>query len=267
MKFVFTQLALVAAFHVSTADAQQYASSVVGTDFDIIRDSDPSCFLKLKYQGIRSEEMPDKTDDAELFQKAHVFTASYMDQAEITIAVDADFETAAQAKQEALRYASRIGKLPTVLRAGVQRIVIHKGNEDATAFSDVGLIVMYSANATKRISTHDLEETLFHESVHAAWDKKHAKSAEWKRAQMSDGTFATLYGKKKPEREDLAESALFAFAMIHHPDRIPLRDRKKLSTVIPARIDFVNQLIPYGKPLIFNRNGESLFTQEDADRK
>lgn len=254
MRHSFWLFAVAAVLQTSAAAAQEYSSSVVGTDFDIITDNDPTCFEQLKYKGSRSEEMPDKSNDAQLFKTAHVFVAAYSDNTKITIAVDADFETEKAANKEALRYAIRLGKLPTVLRAGVHRLVVHKGNEDTTAFSDVGLIVVYSANATKRISTHDLEETLFHESVHAAWDKKHAKSAAWKRAQMSDGTFATLYGKKKPSLEDLAESALFAYAMIHHPDRLPLEDRKRISKAIPARIDFVQDLIPFGKPVIFDSN-------------
>ena len=49
-----------------------------------------------------------------------------------------------------------------------------------------------------------------HESVHAAWDKTHAKSAEWQDAQKKDGGFITDYARKNPQGEDLAESALFA---------------------------------------------------------
>jgi len=88
------------------------------------------------------------------------------------------------------------------------RLVVRKGGENVTAFSDVGLMVVYSDNATTRIKTHDLEETIFHKSVHAAWDKTHAATKGWIDAQKKDGGFVTEYASKNPKQEDLAESAL-----------------------------------------------------------
>lgn len=231
--------------------AQPYGSSVVGTDFDVITDEDPSVFSKLESKGVAKAEMPDKTqDDAQLLQPAFNFVASFKDGARVKVAVDHDFGSEAAAKAEALRYLPRLGKLPSALRGGVKRLVIHKGEPDATAFSDAGLIVVYSANATKRIKTHDLEETLFHESVHASWDQEHAGSAAWRAAQRADGAFATRYAKRKPAREDLAESALFAFALIHRPGRIPAAEAERIWRTIPNRIVFVRRLLPPGKPLI-----------------
>jgi hypothetical protein len=110
-------------------------------------------------------------------------------------------------------------------------------------------MVLYSENATKRIGTHDLEETVFHESVHAAWDRLHRESPRWLEAQTRDGRFVTDYAAKNPDGEDLAESALFAYALIHHPDRIPGNDAARIREAIPARIEFVAGLLPPGKPL------------------
>jgi hypothetical protein len=112
-------------------------------------------------------------------------------------------------------------------------------------------MVLYSDNATKRIGTHDLEETVFHESVHAAWDNAHAKSAEWRDAQKKDGGYVTDYARKNPQGEDLAESALFAYTLLHHPDRIPKEEAAKIASLIPNRIAFVEKLLPKDKPLHF----------------
>ena len=68
---------------------------------------------------------------------------------------------------------------------------------------------------------------------------------------MADGTFATVYAKRKPALEDLAESALFAFAVIHHPARLPAADLEKIKRSIPNRIMYVETLLPVGQPLIF----------------
>jgi hypothetical protein len=196
--------------------------------------------------------MPDKSDrSAPLVQQAFLFVAHFNDGTRVNLAIDADFKTQDSARTEALRYTPRLGKLPTALRRGVDRVVVHQGGEDVTAFSDVGLIVLYADNATKRIGTHDLEETVFHESVHAAWDKAHATSAEWKDAQEKDGRFATDYARKNPEGEDLAESALFAFTLIHHPDRIPEEEAAQIARAIPNRIAFIEKLLPKDKPLHF----------------
>ena len=235
------------------AAAQEYPSSVVGTDFDFITESDPSAFHGIEFKGLKSEEMPDKTTrDAALMQPAFVFGTYYTDGTQVKIAVDSTFRTAKAAHKEAMRYASRLGKLPTALRKGVKRLVVHQGEKNSTAFSDVGLIVVYSANATKRISTHDLEETIFHESVHAAWDKQHARSAAWLKAQAADGAFITSYARRKRTREDLAESALFAYTLLHHPKRIPAADAKKIGHKIAARIDFVEALLPPKKSIFYN---------------
>jgi len=242
-------LALALACLAMPALPQQYASSVVGTDFDFIVDEDPSTFLCLEFHGQRLREMPDKTADGALIHPALVFLAYYEDGTKVDIALDADFATESAAREEALRYATRLGKLPTSLRSGVERIVVHAGPTEATAFSDRGLIVLYSANATKRIATHDLEETLFHESVHAAWDGPHRESSEWLAAQAADGAFLTAYAAKNPGGEDLAESALFAYTLLHHPERIPADHAARIRAVIPARIAFVEKLVPPGKPI------------------
>jgi hypothetical protein len=233
-------------------DAPPYRSSVVGTDFDFITESDPTTFARLEDKGKGPAEMPDKSDrSAPLVQEAFLFMAHFNDGTRVQLAIDADFKTEDGARQEALRYTPRLGKLPTALRRGIERVVIHQGGENVTAFSDVGLIVLYADNATKRIGTHDLEETVFHESVHAAWDKRHANSAEWQDAQKKDGRYVTDYARKNPQGEDLAESALFAYALLHHPDRIPKEEEARIAHIIPNRIAFVEKLLPKDKPLHF----------------
>ena len=243
--------AALAALLALPLDAQDYRSSVVGTDFDFIREEDPNLFSCLEYKGFLEREMPDKTSSGRLLQQAFVFVSYFDDGTSVDMALDADFGSEQAARAEAERYVRRLGRLPTSLRGGVQRMVVHYGNEDATAFSDIGLIVLYSDNATKRISTHDLEETLFHESVHASWDHLHRSSPAWLAAQEADGTFVTEYASEHPDREDLAESALFAYTLVHHPERIPAPDGGRIAAAIPARIAFVETLLPPDEPIFY----------------
>lgn len=236
----------------AAAQAPLYRSSVVGTDFDFITEADPDTFVRLEDKGQGQAEMPDKSDrSAPLMQDAFLFVAHFNDGTSVRLAIDADFKTLEGARAEALRYTPRLGRLPTALRRGVKRVVVHHGGENVTAFSDAGLMVLYADNATKRIGTHDLEETIFHESVHAAWDKAHARSAEWQDAQKQDGGYITDYARKNPQGEDLAESALFAYTLLHHPDRLPKEEAERIARAIPHRIAFVEKLLPKGEPLHF----------------
>ncbi len=249
-----SRIMLLALFGLSAAEVagQEFKSSVVGTDFDFITEADPSAFVKLTPKGRGIREMPDKRNrGGELRKNAFLFEASFSDGTATELHLDPEFATQEAATREAERYTGPLGKLPTALRKGVKRLVVHKGGETTTATSDIGLIVLFSDNASRRISTHDLEETVFHESVHASWDSTHARSPAWIRAQEADRNYVTDYAKRLPEREDLAESALFAYTLTHHAQRIPEETAKKIRAAIPNRIAYVAELIPKGKPIFY----------------
>ena len=80
--------------------------------------------------------------------------------------------------------------------------------------------------------------------------KAHRLSPGWRAAQAADGGFLTDYAAESPEREDLAETALFAFAILHHPDRFPPADTADTMRAVPNRIAYIAGLLPPGAPLI-----------------
>lgn len=226
------------------APAPLYPSSVVGTDFDFITDNDPDAFQRLEYLGFIQFEMPDKRPNSEpLVQDAYVFEAYFNDGTQISIAMDKDFGSREVAEQDAQRYTPRLGKLPTLYRMNIGHIVVHKGGPDTTAFSeDKGhFFIIYSDNATKRIGTHDLEETFFHEGTHASIQSSYLNSAAWQNAKAADNAHVTEYAKTE-DQEDFAESALFAYTIIYHPERIPVSERVKIEQLIPNRIAFFRSI-------------------------
>jgi hypothetical protein len=228
----------------SSSESPLYRSSVVGTDFDFITESDPSAFRRLEYLGLREFEMPDKRGGGEpLVQNAHVFDAHFTDGTQISIAIDKDFGSRQAAEQDAMRYTPRLGKLPSLYRKNLKHIVVHKGGEDTTAFAeDKGhFFVIYSENATKRIGTHDLEETFFHEGTHASIQDSHIGGMAWRNAKALDRAFITEYARSE-DQEDFAESALFAYTLIYHPERFPAAERTKIEKQIPNRIAFFRSL-------------------------
>lgn len=217
-----------------------YQSSVVGTDFDFIIDKDHSTFEHLEYIGFEEFEMPDKRDNGEqLIQSAYLFDANFTDGTKIGIALDRDFGSRQAAERDAMRYAPRIGKLPSLYRQNMRHIVVHKGGADTTAFAeDKGhFFIIYSENATRRIETHDLEETFFHEGTHASVQSIYLGSRAWEEAVALDNAYITDYAETS-DQEDFAESALFAYTLIHHPERFPPVERARIENQIPNRISF-----------------------------
>ena len=87
-----TIAALAFAAFPAASHADEYSSSVVGTDFDFIRDSDPSAFLCLKYKGSGPREMPDKRGATPLIQEAFIFVSYFTDGTSVDMAIDTDFE-------------------------------------------------------------------------------------------------------------------------------------------------------------------------------
>lgn len=224
-------------------------SSTAGTVFDIIRADDPTTFACLEPRGRAARQIWDKRVDGEPVVEAYIFVARFTDGTNIEFAVNPEFGAAAAAATEASRYAKALGQLPTSLRRGIARFSIHKGDEGFHA--GTGQIVVYAGRAEQRQTYDHLEESLFHEAVHAAWDADYRLSAAWIAAQSADGGFLTDYAAASPDREDLAETALFAFAILHHPDRLPPADTADTERAVPHRIAFIATLLPPDQPLIY----------------
>jgi hypothetical protein len=244
------------------AEEPQPYGSTMDTVFDIIQTSDPSAFVCLQYMGRGDRQIWDKRVNGEPTVNAFLFVARYDDGTNIEIAINPEFETKEKARAAALRFANPLGQLPTLLRKGVHRFSVHMGEKGFHA--GTGQIVVYSGMADKRASYDHLEESLFHESVHASLDEDHRLSDAWKKAQASDGRFLTTYAQQDPEREDLAETALFAFAILQHPDRFPPADTAETVRAVPNRIEYFKQFFPPGQS-IFSVVGDPEACKADAN--
>lgn len=100
-----------------------------------------------------------------------------------------------------------------------------------------------STNVTRREETNRFEETLFHEAVHTSLDDTYAQDPAWLAAQADDDAFLTAYAESDSPREDLAETALYAYALLHHPDRISEADAAAWRELVPHRIDFISKVL------------------------
>ncbi|MGI9487286.1 MAG: hypothetical protein ACR2RF_15700 [Geminicoccaceae bacterium] len=219
-----------------------FPNSVVSNDLDFITLQDPHVFERLDFSDRKWCEMPDKRHDDLNAEGTFVFGAYFSDGTQVDILAHPDFDTVENAERHVLMIAEPLGRLPRFIRLGLSHVVLHDGDE--TAFSeDLGrFFVLYSENVKTRLRDHDIEETLFHESVHATLDANYAESAGWEQAQRSDGAYITRYAADNPKKEDLAESALFAHALLRHPARLPDETEQAVRALIPNRLGYLETL-------------------------
>lgn len=219
------------------------------TVFDVIRPDDPSAFACLIDAGQGKRQIWDKRVDGEPVVDAWLFTAHFTDGTAIEIAINPEFSSQSAAREVAEMFTRPLGQLPTSLRAGIKRFSVHDGRESFHA--GTGGIVMYRQQALRRLEEKQLEESVFHEAVHASWDATHRLNPDWQAAQRRDGGFLTRYGAAHPEREDLPETAVFAFGLLHHPGRLPPVDSADIEAAIPNRLAYIAALLPPDQPLFY----------------
>ncbi len=219
-----------------------FKNSVASTDFDYIKADDPDAFESIRFVGRERTEMPDKRNDELMSDNTFVFEAKFRDGKLIPIWAHNSFGDVQTAQRYATMVTGPLGKLPEPMRKILTRVVIHKGNETAFAEDGGHFFVLYSENMETRVKNHDLEETVFHESVHATLDQKHAKTEAWLSAQKADGAFITEYGANNAGKEDMAESALFAYTMLKYPGRLPAEVEDWVRKNTPNRLAFFKKI-------------------------
>jgi hypothetical protein len=226
----------------NTTEQPLFPNSVVSNNLDFIREYDQGPEGVLNYDGTLRQEMPDKRNNILNADNVYTFRAVYEDDSSVGIWVHPDIGSKDQATKIATKIINPVGKLHTSMRSKLDHIVIHNGDETAFAEKDAHFFVLYSNNIATRIANNDLEETVFHEAVHATLDKQHAESEAWKTAVTKDNAYITDYAANNTKKEDLAESALFAWAVIIHPNRLSASIEERVKALIPHRINFFKQI-------------------------
>ena len=79
----------------------------------------------------------------------------------------------------------------------------------------------------------------------------HPTTAQLERqnAQAADGDFITDYAADNPDKEDLAESALFVFAMLMYPGQLPDDVAAAVRATIPNRFAVLEDLFNANLPV------------------
>ena len=80
-------------------------------------------------------------------------------------------------------------------------------------------------------------------STHTSLDNQYASTQAWHDAQVSDNQFISTYAESFPNQEDMAESFLPYVALRYRSNRISASTLGAISSTIPARIAFFDQLV------------------------
>jgi hypothetical protein len=220
-----------------------FPNSVVSNEIDFILDTDPDEFTSLAFIGLEDKEMPG--NGSNLFDEdTFVFEATFSNGKIVGIWCHSSFVTLESAQEYAEKLCPRLGKLPFVQRDMLDHVCINVGNQNAFAETQGHFFVLYSGNMDERISTHDLEETVFHESVHASIQDIYENDTAWTNAQAADPSFVTYYAQSYPHLEDMPESALFAYTLLTYPGRLDADIEAWLIENIPNRIAFFANIYP-----------------------
>lgn len=240
---ILAGLALSCLAATAAAAEPLFPTSVVSNDIDFITVDDPAVSGCLVYVGRTTQEMPGALDTNDLFvEGVHSYAATFVDGSRVGVWVHPSVGEQEEADARAALLLGPLGRLPGFMRQKLSHIVVQSGNRSAFAEHLGHFFVLYEDNMLDRISTHDLEETVFHESVHATLEAEWAESEEWRQAQAADNAFITEYAASRPEQEDLPESALFAYTYLRHPERLPSEVARGVKEIMPARLEFFERL-------------------------
>ena len=239
-------------FPADPADPEPIASTG-SNGWDLITVNDPSAFVCVEDLGQGPEEFLPATKDGgyQRVEDAYLYRAWFSDGTVIDMRVHPEIGSKADADAELDRYLVPLGQLPTVLRRDIGRFAVRLGDNTATASQGEGMMLQ-SGNASVRLADRRLEETLFHESVHTSLDPVYAyqRSQAWLDAQEADGRWLTEYGRENPDSEDLAETALYGYAVLHHPERLPAGVAAEIVARVPNRLEIIESIFPPGEPVI-----------------
>lgn len=214
---------------------------------NVITDDDPSAFVSLTYVGSGRRNMFDRRTNSFANRSAYLFMAKFQDGSRIEMQVNTEFDRR-EARVVAAKYATYIGKLPTLLRTDVDTAWIHKG--DYPFGGGNRNILIHTDHAAVLESAHFaggsgnyVEEVLIHEAAHTSLDQYHAKAAGWLNAQAKDPTFISTYARDNPVREDIAESFLPYLLVRHRAERVPASVVDTINEAIPHRLGYFDQRV------------------------
>lgn len=216
-----------------------FPNSVASNDLEFIRADDPGACWSLAERGGGRTEMYDPRRDILFVDGALHVDVTYPGQV-LRLNI---YPEVGDPMGRAAEVADAVARLPVPMRSALRHVNILDGDGAAWEESLGGFFTLYDGLIARRLAGHDLNETVFHEAAHVALDPVIGGDPDWAASQRADGGFVTDYAAAHPEKEDIAESALFAWTMIHHPGRLPPEIEAAVRRIMPNRLDHLGTLM------------------------
>lgn len=220
---------------------------------DIIDENDPSSLLSVTYVG-RGERYFWNDAEGDITINAFLFDVQYPGR-KVEFQVHPELGSVEAAVEVVNIHSVELGRLPAVLWLGLYEVEI--GTENGVSANIDGGISIEVGDGEHALEAGGRDygfwqEVLMHEAGHASLDKNHDNTADWRRAQVLDGTCISDYGCNFPEREDLTESFTAWFAVRYRPERLEESVRNAFLVTIPNRLDYFDKqgfdMSPYKLP-------------------
>ena len=226
-----------------------YRGTVHDIDPDIITHLDATSLLSLDYTGRGFRTVFDRRPNDWIEIDAFLFDARFDNDTVVEVQVNPEFGDRSGAEEQAQRYATEIGRLPSSLRAEVRTVWIHKGGPEHLLGGGNNNILIHTGEAENLSGRGTLEEALLHEAAHTSLDPFYKDDARWLDAQQADGAFISTYARDYPDREDIAESIVAWIAVRYRGHRISRQAADTITGTIPNRMAFFDGLDLDMRPL------------------
>ena len=142
-RMLFAGCLSIVALTSTVTGAPLYRNSVVSNNHEFIATSDESAFACLTFDGRREAEMADNRSDRLMVGDTFIFTARYTDGTTVGLRAHPKFKSRKTALKFVEPVAVAVGKLPTFMRATLNHVVIHRGDEIAFGESEGHFFVLY----------------------------------------------------------------------------------------------------------------------------
>lgn len=243
-----TILAALFAFATIAARAEPPYFGTIFLEPNLVTASDPTTFIALADAGRGIRTMFDRRANAFVQYDAYLFTATYADGDPVEVQVNPEYGNVDAARAVAAEYAPVIGRMPRFLRADLDTVWIHRGDE-AFGGGNRNLLIHTGSIAAGYIADGILEETIAHELAHTSLDDPHASAPGWLAAQQADGEFISTYARDFPDREDVAETIVPWLAARALAERADPELIATTEATIPNRLAYLDALALDTAPL------------------
>ncbi|MEM7566435.1 MAG: hypothetical protein AAF321_04310 [Pseudomonadota bacterium] len=216
-----------------------YPNSVASNGLDFILPDDPGACWSITEAGGGRTEMYDPRRDVLSVEGAIHFDVTFPEH-QVRINVHPGV---LDPQARAHEVAASVSRLPAQMRAPLRHVNVLDGDGVAWEEGLGGFFTLYDGLIERRLSEHDLDETVFHEAAHVALDPLLSNDPDWRSNQAADGAFVTQYAADNPDKEDIAESALFAWTLHFHPGRLPADVEAAVRDVMPNRLEYLGNMM------------------------